>query len=187
MLLYIAVRCGFKLPIMPHYACYMRRIIALPIFHCSANLLCFSNIKCSIKQPLPRVLSLIAPILKFLTTMHSLTKLPFVFFRAFINFCILPLSILKVSTTFCFSQIFFINGVGVCDFEPRLSNFVFALFALFPFGGWLANFFFHFLWSSLSRRPFVVLVYFDTSLRLQTYDFSQFEFLKAYSFIFCYT
>ncbi len=135
MLLYIAVRCGFKLPIMPHYACYMRRIIALPIFHCSANLLCFSNIKCSIKQPLPRVLSLIAPILKFLTTIHSLTKLPFVFFRAFINFCILPLSIFEGSTTFYFSQIFFISGVGGCDFEPRLSQFVFALCCPFPFWG----------------------------------------------------
>lgn len=135
MLLYIAVRCGFKLPIMPHYACYMRRIIALPIFHCSANLLCFSNIKCSIKQPLPRVLSLIAPILKFLTTIHSLTKLPFVFFRAFINFCILPLSILEGSTTFYFSQIFFYQWSRGVWFWTPIIEFCFCPFLPFSLLG----------------------------------------------------
>jgi len=92
MLLYIAVRCFFKLPSMLHYACYMRRIIALSIFHCSANLLCFFIIKCSIKQPLPRVLTLIAHILeiphhhtfthkaaiRFLSSLHQLLYFAFV-------------------------------------------------------------------------------------------------------------
>ena len=140
MLLYIAVRCGFKLPIMPHYACYMRRIIALPIFHCSANLLCFSNIKCSIKQPLPRVLSLIAPILKFLTTMHSLTKLPFVFFRAFINFCIFYLCrFLKVVLPLTVPRFFYQWSRGVWFWTP-IIEFCLCPSCPFPFWGMTCKF-----------------------------------------------
>lgn len=97
----------YKSPKLLHCICYTRCIILLTMLYCSANLLCFCNIKCSFKQLLPRVLSLIAPILKiphhhtftqkaairFLSSLHQLLYfcfrrflkivLPFIFPRFF--------------------------------------------------------------------------------------------------------
>lgn len=110
------------------------------MLHCSAYLLCFFNIKCSIKQPLPRVLSLIAPILK-IPHHHTFTQKAAIRFLSSLHQLLyfLPLSIFEGGTAFYCSPIF-ISGVGVCDFEPRLSNFVFALFCPFPFWGMACKF-----------------------------------------------
>lgn len=138
--MYIAVRCAFKLPSMPHYACYMRRIIALPIFHCSANLLCFSNIKCSIKQPLTRVLSLIAPILK-IPRHHTFTHKAAIRFLSSLHQLLyfLPLSIFEGGTAFYCSPIFHQWSRGVWFWTPIIV-FCFCPFCPFPLWGMTCKF-----------------------------------------------
>lgn len=73
--------------------------------------------------------------------------LPYITYKAAIRF----LSSLHLLLYFCFCRFFkvvlpfilprfFISGVGWCDFEPRLSNFVFCPFCPFPFWGMTCKF-----------------------------------------------
>lgn len=125
---------------MPHYACYMRRIIALPIFHCFANLLVFFNIKCSIKQLLPRVLSLIAPILK-IPHHHTFTHKAAIRFLSSLHQLLyfLPLSIFEGGTAFYCSPIFYQWSRGVWFWTP-IVEFCFCPSCPFPFWGMTCKF-----------------------------------------------
>lgn len=125
---------------MLHCICYTRCIILLTMLHCSANLLCFCNIKCSFKQSLPRVLSLIAPILK-IPHHHTFTHKAAIRFLSSLHQLLyfLPLSIFEGGTAFYCSPIFYQWSRGVWFWTP-IIEFCFCPFCPFPFWGMTCKF-----------------------------------------------
>ena len=152
------------------------------MLHCSAYLLCFFNIKCSIKQPLPRVLSLIAPILK-IPHHHTFTHKAAIRFLSSLHQLLyfLPLSIFEGSATFYCSPIFLSVEQGCVILNPdcRILFLPFSPFSL------LGND------LQISSSIFCSLPFHGNFLQLQFISllhsnclliFSQLEFLQTQSF-----
>ena len=129
--------CSIALVIRAAKSCYPCRSV-LQTWFCFCNTICCIAASSKIFITYwPYINNSLLPYITYKAAIRFLSSL-----HQLLYFCLCRF--FKVVLPFIFPR-FFISGVGVCDFEPRLSNFVFALFALFSFGGWFANFFFHFL------------------------------------------
>lgn len=162
---------------MLHCVCYTRCIILLTMLHCSAYLLCSCNIKCSFKQSLPRVLSLIAPILKIPHhhTFHPQSCHSFSFEPSSTS-VFLPLSIFEGGTAFYCSPIFYQWSRGVWFWTP-IIEFCFCPSCPFPFWGMACKFLLPFFVVFPFTATFCSCSLFRYFIQIACLFFSQLEFL----------